>query len=265
MQYYTLLSKIKYFTLTIFSVTSLLAFTVFGGSPVLASDWDGYYLGASIGHGSQAREDINLYTDNKTPINLGDSTEFSRGTIGVLSGQGIFGGLYVGHNWQRGDLVFGVEVDFQKSNISDGTTGRFTNPFGGFPIDGDATVDLNWFGTAKGRLGVANANMLMFVSAGVAFGSIDYKLNAIEASGSKEFKVDFSSNSNVGYVLGGGVEVNVRDGWSVKFEYQRLDFGTLDSTAPVKFIATGVNTGETGRTEIDAVINTFRVGITRKF
>jgi outer membrane immunogenic protein len=70
-----------------------------------------------------------------------------------------------------------------------------------------------WFGTVRGRAGIAINNLLLFGTAGLAYGEVTGTTSA-----------SFSeSHSSVGWVAGLGVEMNFAQHWSAKAEWLYLD------------------------------------------
>ena len=118
-----------------------------------------------------------------------------------------------GFNWQRGNFVYGGEADINLSGADDTfAPWQFSNP---------------WFGTLRGRAGVAINNVLIFGTAGLAYGG----LTADTAGNLSE------SHAGFGWVAGGGVEVGFTPHWSAKAEWLYLDF------ADHNFSVTGTNNG----------------------
>ncbi len=71
---------------------------------------------------------------------------------------GLAGGIEAGYNWQRGQFVYGAETDINLSGADDTFAPyQFSNP---------------WFGTLRGRAGVALGNVLIFGTAGLAYGDL---------------------------------------------------------------------------------------------
>ena len=71
---------------------------------------------------------------------------------------GVAGGLDAGFNWQHGAFVYGAEADFSLSGAEDTfAPWQFSNP---------------WFGTVRGRAGVAINNVLVYGTAGLAYGEL---------------------------------------------------------------------------------------------
>ncbi len=135
----------------------------------------------------------------------------------VLSPAGGFGGGQIGYNFQRGNIVFGGEADIQGADISDTGYGLKSK--------------MNWFGTVRGRVGYAFNRALVYGTGGFAFGGVNN---------------DGYSETQTGWVLGGGVEYKLTPAWSVKGEYQYLDLGASNVVGPL-----GDGTGN--RTQVSTV------------
>jgi outer membrane immunogenic protein len=93
------------------------------------------------------------------------------------------------------------------------------------PVFGTATVTrrLDYFGTARGRLGFAFDRALIYATGGLAVGGTN-----LTYSGRIGFPVaptiflagtSSVAKAKIGYTLGGGVEYAVWNNWSVKAEY----------------------------------------------
>src|SRR5436305_11851938 len=125
-------------------------------------DWTGFYVGVNVG-GGIGRD----YT--RLAIPAGPTFEAS-----YLNPIGAVGGGQVGYNWQVpnsffGALVFGVEADFQGTGMRD----RYTCLLGcTVGINSRFSQNLDWFGTVRGRLGIATGPVLTYVTAGWAYGNV---------------------------------------------------------------------------------------------
>jgi outer membrane immunogenic protein len=188
-------------------------------------DWTGFYLGVNAGVGI-GRD----YTRLAAPG--GPSFEAS-----YLNPQGGFGGAQIGYNYQVsntmfGALVFGVEADFQGTGMRDNYTCLLTCTLpGAGGIASQFNQKLDWFGTVRGRVGIATGPVLTYVTAGWAYGSV--KTTLTETVGTT---AAFSSNQNRGgWTVGSGVEASLGGNWSGKIEYlymnlgDRLDLFTLNT------------------------------------
>jgi outer membrane immunogenic protein len=172
-----------------------------GPAPVLG--WTGFYLGGHAG-GSWSTVDFD-----------DSGSKFSS------SPEGVIGGGQFGYNLQRGNIVYGVEVDLGYQDL-DSKRHRVY-------IKGDTLSTRGGFqGDATARLGIATGPALLYAKGGVAF------LNA-ETEYDSSKGIDSVRDTLVGWTAGAGVEYMVRPAWSVKVEYQHFDYGnqTLHSLAAV--------------------------------
>ncbi|MGC2070107.1 MAG: outer membrane beta-barrel protein [Pseudolabrys sp.] len=112
--------------------------------PPAIYNWTGFYAGLNLGY------------------EWGKVTNFSGDPSGIA------GGGQLGYNWQVGQFVFGAETDIQVSGADDTfAPWKFSNP---------------WFGTLCGRAGYAINNVLLFASAGLAYGNLTANLAGLEES-----------------------------------------------------------------------------------
>ncbi|CAN5193896.1 hypothetical protein BH11PSE4_BH11PSE4_09230 [soil metagenome] len=176
-------------------------------TPVIAVyDWTGFYLGVNAG------------------IGLGrDRTLHNNAVLGTealyLSPQGALGGGQVGYNWQTGSMlgpvVYGLEADIQGAGLSDGRT-NLGSPF----LASTYNQRIDWFGTIRGRIGLATGPVLSYVTGGYAYGKVKTSI-AFENSGTV-FSTDKIQN---GWVVGSGVEAALGGNWTGKIEYLYLNMG----------------------------------------
>ena len=145
-----------------------------------------------------------LQTYNWTGAYVGINGGWGTGN-GIDTSGGFVGGT-LGYNWQAGQTVFGLETDIAWSGI-DGT-----GTIGGFPV----TSGTDWFGTVRGRLGVAVDRSLWFVSGGLAYGDVHASAAGVSIS-----------DTNAGWTLGGGVEFALQGPWTAKVEYLHINLGDV--------------------------------------
>jgi outer membrane immunogenic protein len=138
--------------------------------------------------------------------------EWGKVTNNPTKPSGVAGGLEAGYNWQTGQFVFGGETDINLSGADDTfAPWKFSNP---------------WFGTLRGRAGIALNNVLLFATAGLAYGDL-----RAETAGLTE------SNTSLGWTAGLGIEVGFTPNWSAKAEWLYLDLSEHG------YSLTGVNNG----------------------
>jgi outer membrane immunogenic protein len=202
-------------------------------APIVAVyDWTGFYLGVNAG--------VGLGRDRTQP-NIG----LAPFDANYLQPQGALGGGQVGYNWQTnsllGPLVLGLEADIQGADLTDGHTRVAIDGLGG-TIAYNQKID--WFGTARGRIGLAKGPVLSYVTGGFAYG--DVKTSITETGlGTSSF-----SRTQGGWTVGSGVEAALGGNWTGKIEYLYLNLGDKTDTFA---------TGQSLKTEVRE--NIFRVGL----
>lgn len=177
-----------------------------GPAPVAAAvfNWTGLYIGATAGYG------------------FGNTYQFDNGgafTSGTFDWNGGVAGGTIGYNWQTGALVFGVEADLSWSGIK----GSITSPPGwGCGVSPTCHNEVKWFGTVRGRLGLAMDRFLPFVTAGVAYGRLYADFTACAPV---QFCIE---ETRTGWTAGGGFEWAFAPNWSLKVEYLYIDLGQFE-------------------------------------
>ncbi|MBB5666521.1 outer membrane immunogenic protein [Rhizobium leguminosarum] len=143
-----------------------------------AYNWSGFYLGGQGGY---------FWSQTKF---LGSDENIDGGTAG----------LHAGYNFQSGNIVYGIENDFNYN----------------FKKNDDA--NLEWDASGRARVGYALDRTLFFATAGVAAGGgkVD-----IPTAGKKDGIL-------IGWTAGGGIEHAVTDHILVRGEYRHSDFGNKD-------------------------------------
>src|ERR1700710_644021 len=207
-------------------------------------DWTGFYVGVNAGVGI-GRD----YTRMALPALLGFEASY-------LTPQGGLGGAQVGYNYQVqnsffGALVFGVEADIQGTGMRD----TFSCLIGCLPAqNNNFNQKLDWFGTVRGRIGIATGPVLSYVTGGWAYGSVKTTYTETLPPGGLANTGAFTSNQNRGgYVIGSGIEASLGGNWTGKIEYLWINLGDrLD-----QFTVNGV--GHAMSTDIREQI--FRVGL----
>jgi outer membrane immunogenic protein len=133
---------------------------------------------------------------------VGANVGYQWGDIGGSGANpsGVAGGAQAGYNFQSGQFVFGAETDLQASDADDRFAGwQFSNP---------------WFGTLRARAGVAMSNVLLYGTAGLAYGSVNLKNFTTGVS---------ESHLAAGWAGGFGMEVAMMGNWTARAEYLYVD------------------------------------------
>jgi opacity protein-like surface antigen len=211
---------------------------------VYAYNWTGPYIGASVGAIAWGHEDWKFTSNNASVDDLGYA--------------GALVGGQLGYNLQVGSTVVGIEADYGWTNAHGGSS--CPNQFF-FTCE----VEMDRMGSVTGRLGYAVGRALFYGKGGLAFGDVTLQTrqNAGLALPPSNTAVNGSSETLVGYTVGGGMEFALTDRWSAKGEYMYYDLGkeTFSVTANPNGVD-GDTRGSTVRIGVNLHLNPVRREVT---
>jgi outer membrane immunogenic protein len=239
---------------------------VYSKAPAVAAvyDWTGLYIGTNLGYSwGRGSTDGNATGTRTVALNAVPPvvTALALPLIGRADVNGFIGGGQLGYNWQRGTWLYGLEGDIQFSNErGSGDVCTVAGcPVGSAVFTRDYKLD--WFGTARGRVGFLPAErLLLYATGGLAYG------NFSGSSWTLPLDVGTWSHLQAGWTVGAGVEAALGSNWSVKFEYLYMDLGHVGGST-----ATNTTVAGTTTTVLTYVFNTrftdsiARVGVNYKF
>ena len=192
--------------------------------------WRGFYLGGNLG-GAWATSTL---SDQLSKVS------FDR------DNNGFIGGVQVGYNFQVGNLVLGLEWDFDWTSID--TSGTVTLPGVAGAIN--ASADTEWITTLAGRIGLVLDRTLVYVKVGGGWVRNEASITLLTSGASVR-----ASDTNGGWLVGGGFEYALAPNWTAKFEYDFL------SLADKNFPAFAGTRGF----ELERDVQQLKVGINFKF
>ncbi len=150
--------------------------------------WTGFYAGLQAGYG------------------WADAFQFDGGgTFFSREADGFIGGGTLGYNFQRGNVVWGIETDFSGSNIE---------AKGDCGAPSDCKTNLDWLWTLRGRVGLDMNGWMPYITGGLAMAEV-----------SADNGFSSGSDTLTGWTVGGGLEVKLDRAWSIKGEYLYVDVG----------------------------------------
>ncbi|MGY8636564.1 hypothetical protein RAD15_29240 [Bradyrhizobium sp. 14AA] len=230
----------------------------YGKAPVAApqATWAGFYLGVHGGYG---------WADD--PFNApGGLFMFPDGALNGVKSKGWAAGGHMGHNWQYGRVVTGLEIDLSAADIKGDSNTLFAD-FGG---GGSGTISISekvkYLGTARGRLGwMPVDSVLLYGTAGLAWERVESA--AISTQVSALGTVTSTSNvpaDHFGWVAGAGAEMMLgSSSWIGRVEYLHYDFGHV--FAEQSFSVSGAPPFSLASTSGRQTIDLVRAGVSYKF
>jgi outer membrane immunogenic protein len=233
-------------------------------APVMVADynWTGWYAGLNAG-GAWGKSDVVTRADGVGTYFAGTSvTSIAANGNDSVRPNGFTGGVQAGYNWQTGNLVTGLEADFNYFGTKASRSVTVTYPCcapTSYTINQEVKTD--WLFTARPRLGFTNNNWLWYATAGVAITNLKYN-NSFTDTFAAAIENGSVSKTKVGWTAGAGAEYALLNSWSVKAEYLYVDFGSVSSTGTL----TTVPPGSTAPFSHSAILKSHivRFGINKK-
>jgi outer membrane immunogenic protein len=148
---------------------------------------------------------------------------------------GALAGGQVGFNLQAGRLVYGIEADLSSAWIEGGN-------------DGCCGHSIDWLYSVRARAGFTSADnrWLIYATGGAAWADIAYRSSDLSGH----------SETQLGWVAGGGVERALTPNLTARVEYLYYDFERI--TAPPGSLGAAP-------TDLDPSTQTVRFGVNYKF
>jgi opacity protein-like surface antigen len=218
--------------------------------------WQGFYGGLESG----AAWGITHFSDPFGPSIFGDNVRTP----------GYFLGADIGFNWQRGSWVYGIEANGNWL-ASEGT--NTCAAFSGFYVSSNCRARPNAFGSLTARVGhtFGPNRTLLYVKGGFAWIHTD-----LTSTTNDLFDIFGQPPSHQvsaiagGATVGVGVERAVTPAWSVKFEYDYMNFQNLGNIAISPSVFFNPFTGflaaiPSANSGVKENLQIFKVGLNRHF
>ena len=176
--------------------------------------WTGFYVGGELGW-------------------IGTNPEYTAGAVllgtpfvvsAATGKDGMSYGVLAGYNYQVGNVVLGIEGDFEGWTVG---KIRYTAITGDF-----LTAHSKWGGSVRGRLGYAADRVLVYISGGAAFVSTETSIptTGISIGG---------DDTRVGWTVGAGLDYAFTNNWFTGFEYRYSQFQSTSFIYPSPVLTLG--------------------------
>lgn len=182
-------------------------------------NWTGFYAGV---HGGWIRDDGDAVRSG-----LAGVPAISVPSRAGLGDDGLGGGGQIGYQVQFGSLVAGLEADFTLTDV--GRSRSVVSPASTDPACGCTAVtelssEMSWFGSVRGRVGVAVPDLgtffdrsLIYLTGGLAYAQIEHRGQITVTPPGVELQAA-SDNVKMGFTVGAGTEIALTQNVSVKSE-----------------------------------------------
>ncbi|HEY8355500.1 MAG TPA: outer membrane protein [Methylophilaceae bacterium] len=221
----------------------------------LGFDWSGAYIGANLGY-AWSKSDFEDEEYNGIP-------PFPKVNWDV-DDHGFLGGLQAGYNWQRGNIVYGLEgelgyLDLDKKRFPPGV-----DPILNYVYDAAGTVDGDWYLGLAARLGYASERTLYYGKVGAVYSraKLGLKDTCSVTPPCGNTVANDSDRVDWGYQIGAGLEHALNDDWTLRAEYTYFDFGDTNISGVG---IDGVGGGVPYKIDADLSVHALKLGINYRF
>lgn len=175
--------------------------------PMMTPAWTGGYVGANLNYGEA---DVDATGDTADLLTLGGfSTNLSEP-------DGYGGSIRAGYDWQMGQGVFGLGVEYNFGEVEGDLDTDLTTALG----EPDTSIVIDEMATVFARAGYAVSDQFL------AYGLLGFS----RATGTISSAAGSESEDLEGYTAGLGGEYKFTQNWSTYVEYTYTDFGSLDDS-----------------------------------
>lgn len=261
-------------------------------TPVVAQDWQGPHIGIAGGFGfvDDDEGERTPFDTNQDGV-FNDTVRTTTGADAFATGPvpgGFCGGspnsnnlaagckadddaegefaLRAGYDWQSGPWVYGVVGEYAATEASDSVTA-----FSITPAQYSFKRTLDSYFAARVRVGHTYGRFLPYVTGGLAYGRFENRYATSNTANS--FAPLTSTNENLGFQLGAGVETKVADRLRVGVEYLytsieddsdytvRIGAGSAPLTNPFRIVNPTGTDQRRGASDFDLHSVRFTVGV----
>jgi len=195
--------------------------------PPPCPNWTGFYVGVFGGY---------KFGDIDTDLSLGGDWNFHPGSRNVveahapenLDASGAELGGVIGYNYQfTNHWVLGLEAagGYLWLRDSDGSGIFHTQSIGDFDIR--TSFKTHYLVTIGPRIGYAFCKWLPYVTGGLAIGDLEL-FQQIDSHNYYFQEGGTQTETNVGWMVGAGLEYAITAHWSARVQYQYVDLGDID-------------------------------------
>jgi outer membrane immunogenic protein len=183
---------------------------------VAAFSWTGFYVGGELGW-------IKTNPDYTTGVLfLGARFVVSPA---ISNKKGLSYGALAGYNYRVGNLVLGIEGDFEGWTVG---KIRYTAVTGDF-----LTAHSKWGGSVRGRLGYAADRALFYLTGGAAVVSNETSIPTTGISYGDD-------GTRWGWTVGAGLDYAITNNWFTGIEYRNSQFEARSFIYPIPILNLGL-------------------------
>jgi outer membrane immunogenic protein len=235
---------------------------------VVAYNWSGFYIGVNAG-GDWGTSDPSTTTVVAGWLAgcPGCVSDIANNGSQSFKTDGFTGGVQGGYNWQTGNIVLGVEGDFEYFRSSGSNSTVFFSPTCPCTMTINSSMSTDWLFTLRPRVGFAVNNWLFYATGGLAVSELKGAWSYGDNFGGRTTTESGSvSTVKAGWVIGGGLETALPGNWLIGAEYLYVKFADVSTTSNNLVNSTsGPYPASVFTHSADLAVNIARIRVSKKF
>jgi outer membrane immunogenic protein len=196
--------------------------------------WTGFYFGGTAGVAlAESRPRTLVFFSPTGYFALSSTAAIDAASTGIISTSRFTGSVEAGFNYQVGNVVYGLEADYQYLHLSGRGVGSSVYPCCAPTAFAIATsANTNGIFTARARYGFAYSSILSYVTGGLAVANLNANFLFADTFATAAESSSVSA-TQWGWVVGAGIEKEFESapGWSFKSELLYVAFPGVSSTS----------------------------------
>ena len=189
--------------------------------------WGKVYVGGHV-NSSDYKTDFKTHSNPGSYFINEDYAQLASAGSGSKKKSDVPFGLNIGWCYEWNDFVFGVELDYLDSQsravLDSGNITYITQPAHTFKTASQLKVEQSF--SLRPKIGYIWKDILLYVTGGFSVAHLDYTFNFSDTFSNAESGVNKSA-ARKGWIVGGGLEYQLNNEWSVKLEYLNSEYDSL--------------------------------------
>ncbi len=145
-------------------------------------------------------------------------------------------GFQMGHDWIWKQMTYGIALDYGSLPLSSSRVVNNTYPNNSDQYSIDTSMHTNWLFTLRGKLGyqrMLKYPSLLYLTGGMAMTKLKVSNNFSDNSSLLGTGESESTQNQIGWTVGAGIEVAAFKNTSVNLEYLYIDIPSIKTTSSI--------------------------------
>lgn len=186
----------------------------------------------------------------------------------------VLGGIQAGQDWVAAHAIYGVVLDYGSLSLNSSDTTNNIYPDDATQYTVYTAMQTNWLFTLRGRLGyqktILTLPSLLYATGGMAMTRLSVSNNYTDNSSLLGMGSNTTSQNQLGWTVGAGIEMAVFDRVSVNVEYLYVDVPSVTTISSVSNTQGGFGISEQSTTSLlsttaNFAANVFKIGLNYRF